>query len=126
VILLGVYLEDDGLAGHVGGGAGDFRGGHAAGTAPVGPEVDQNGNGCGLSDFVEELGVDGKGFVDGREGIFAFAAAAGVCQMFCSDAVFAATVFAGADDGHGKAPVFPTTLAVLGGGFASGYQARRR
>jgi hypothetical protein len=40
--------------------------------------------------------------------------------MFCSDAVFAATVFAGADHGHGKAPVFPTTLAVLCGGFASG------
>jgi hypothetical protein len=126
VVLLGVYFEDDGVASHVGGGAGDFGCGHAAGTAPVCPEIDQNRDGCGLCDLVEEFGVDLDGLVDGRERVFALAATAGVSQMFCSDAVFAATVFAGADDGHGKAPVFPTTLAVLGGGFASGYQARRR
>src|SRR5579871_3236597 len=126
MVLLGIDLEDDGLAGHVGGGAGDLGCGHSTGTAPVGPEVDQDGNGCGLSDFVEELGVDGDGLMERREGGFALAAAAGLCQMLCGDAVFAATVFAGADHGHGMAPVFPTTVAVLWGGLCVVNQARRR
>src|ERR1019366_913696 len=34
----GVDFEDESLACHVGGGAGDFGGGGAAGSAPVGPE----------------------------------------------------------------------------------------
>src|SRR5262249_27355102 len=57
-----------------------------AGAAPLGPEVDEDGDAGVLDDLVEELGVGGDGLVDGRERVFAGAAAAGVGEGVGGDA----------------------------------------
>ena len=53
-VRVGVYLEDDGVAGEVGGGAGYLGGGGSAGSAPVGPEVYENRDAGALDYLVEE------------------------------------------------------------------------
>ncbi len=75
-MFVGVDFENDGLAGEVGGGAGDFRRSHAAGAAPVGPEIDEHGDACVLEDVVEEPGVGGDGLADRRQCVLAGASAA--------------------------------------------------
>ena len=65
----------------VGGGAGYLGRGRAAGTAPVGPEVDEDGDAGVLDDVVEEFGVGLDGLVEGREGVFAGSATAGVGEV---------------------------------------------
>ena len=102
----GVDFEDDGAAGGLFGGFGDVGGGHAAGAAPGGPEVDEDGDLGVAEDFVEEGGVGGDGLGDGREGLLAGAATAGVGEVGGGGAVFGAAVGAGADERHGV-PAFP-------------------
>lgn len=99
-VLLGVDLEDEGAAGGVGGGLLDLGGGHAAGAAPVGPEVDEDGDAGVLDDLVEERGVGGDGLVDGRERVFAVAASAGVGEVVGRDTVLLSAVRTGGDEGH--------------------------
>ena len=70
-VLLGVDLEDEGTSLGVGGGLLHFRGRHAAGSAPLGPEVDEDGDTGVLDDLVEESDVCGDGLVNGREIILA-------------------------------------------------------
>src|ERR1700761_7668826 len=53
----GIHFEDDAFAGDLAGGAFDMRRGHAAGTAPRGPEVDEHGNACVIDDVIEEGAV---------------------------------------------------------------------
>ena len=103
-MLVGIDLEDDGLAGHVLCGARDLGGGGAAGAAPVGPEVDEDGDARALDDLVEERGVDLQGLVERGKGVFAGAASAGVGEVICGDAVFLATAVAGSDRRHWVAP----------------------
>jgi hypothetical protein len=97
----GVDLEDEAAAGDFACGVLDVRGGHAAGTTPGGPEVDEHGDAGVGDDVVEERGVGGDGLGDGRERLLAGAAAAGVGEVSCGDAVFGAAAGAGADDRHG-------------------------
>ena len=117
----------------VGGGAGYFRGGGAAGAAPVGPEVDEDGNAGVLDDVVEEFGVGLEGLVERREGVFAGSATAGVGEVLGSNAVLLAAVFAGCDDGHlvclrlvidACGREFDAGWATRGGG--SGWRTRSR
>jgi len=61
-VRLGVYLEDDRLSGHVGGGASDLGCGGPTGSAPVCPEVDEDGDGSVCNYIVEERGIDGERF----------------------------------------------------------------
>ena len=63
----GVDLEDEAAAGDLAGGAFDVRRGHAAGTAPFRPEIDEYRDARVGDDVVEEGGVGGDGFSDGRE-----------------------------------------------------------
>jgi hypothetical protein len=63
-----VYLYYYGFAGHVGGGAGYFGSGYAAGTAPGGPKIYEHRDRGVLHDFVEEGFVDFDGLGDGRQG----------------------------------------------------------
>jgi hypothetical protein len=97
----GIDFKDQGFTCHVGGSTGDFRGGGAAGAAPVGPEVDKDGDGRVLDDLVEEGGVSGQRFGERRERGLAGAAFAGVAEVPGGDAVLFLTVGAGADHGHG-------------------------
>src|SRR5678815_416805 len=78
VVLLGVDLEDEGTALRVDRGLFDLGGGHAAGTAPLGPEVHEDRNAGILDDLVEQGSVGGDRLVDGSELVFAVAAAASV------------------------------------------------
>ena len=55
-----VNLQNQSLTGHIGGGAGDLRGGCLARTAPVGPEIDQNRHGGALNHLFKEGGIDPK------------------------------------------------------------------
>ena len=105
-VLFGIHFEDEGLAGEVAGGLGDMRSGHAAGSAPGGPEIHENRNFGVAEDLVELGGTDGEGLGDGWEGIFAGAAAACVGQVTGGDAIGLTTGWAGADDGHGVGPGF--------------------
>lgn len=59
---LGIDLEDQCLAGHLFGEEFEFRGGHLAGSAPGGPEIDEDGDGGRVDDFGEGRGVNGEGF----------------------------------------------------------------
>jgi hypothetical protein len=98
-----IDLEDEGVAGHIGGGAGDLGGGGSARTAPGGPKVDEDGYFCVGDDVVEEGGVGGDGFGLGRNGGFAGATSPDVGEVGCGDAIFLLTVSASTDEGHGRA-----------------------
>ena len=76
MVLIGIHFEHDSLPGKVGGGTGDFGGGHAAGSAPISPEIDEHGDAGVLQDLVEERRVGGEGLIDGRQRVLAGAAAA--------------------------------------------------
>lgn len=97
---VGFYFEYEGLAGGFGGGAGDFGRSGAAGTAPGGPEVNENGDAGFANDFVEESGVGVDGFVDWRERLFAGTAAARVSEVCGGNAIFCAAVRASSDNGQ--------------------------
>jgi hypothetical protein len=74
--------------------------GYAAGSAPGGPEIDQHGDAGFADDLVELSGTDGDGLRDGRQWIFAVAAAAGVGEVTRGDAIRFVAMSAGAKDGH--------------------------
>ncbi len=71
-----------------------------AGAAPVGPEVDEDGDVCLGDDLVEECGVGGDGFGLGWERVLAGSAATGVGEVRGGDPVLLGAVFAGFDEGH--------------------------
>src|SRR5882757_7184854 len=73
----GVDFEYDGFAGHARGGLGDFGGGHAARSAPGGPEVDEDGDAGVLDDLVERRLVDRDWLSERRQIGLAGAALAG-------------------------------------------------
>src|SRR6185312_2899170 len=52
-VLLRVDLEDDGLTGEIARNLRDMRRGHAAGAAPCGPEVHEDGNFAVADDLIE-------------------------------------------------------------------------
>jgi hypothetical protein len=52
-VFLRINLEHDSLASHVSRRARDFRGGHAAGSAPVRPEIDEYGDLSIPNDLIE-------------------------------------------------------------------------
>ena len=79
----GVDLQDDGFAGHIGGGASDLWSRSPARAAPTRPEVDQNRHGRILDDVVKEGGVGGERLGERRKLGLAGSAAAGGAEMFC-------------------------------------------
>jgi len=66
--LLGIDFEDNGAAGEVAGDLGDVGRGHAAGAAPGGPEIDEDGNFAVAKDLVELVGVTARGSAAGGRG----------------------------------------------------------
>ena len=100
-VLLRVDFEDDGAAGEIAGGLRNVGGGHTAGSAPGGPEIDEDGDAGFADDFVELGGADGDGLGDGRKRILAVAAAASIREVARGDAVGFAASGTGAQDGHG-------------------------
>jgi hypothetical protein len=105
LIFIGVDFEDDSVACHFLCRARNFRCGGATGTAPVGPEVDQNRDAGTLNDLVEESGVDLQGFIERWKLIFARAASTGVREVIGREAIFLTAAFAGSYDRHWVAPL---------------------
>jgi hypothetical protein len=81
LVFVGVDLENYSLAGHVFGRLGDLGSCDAAGSTPLGPEVDEDGNARTLNDLVEDFSIDLQWFVEGRQVSFACAATTGIVQM---------------------------------------------
>jgi len=75
-VFIGVNFEDDGLSGEISGGTGHFGRSHAAGTTPVRPEINQNGDAGVLEDVIEELGISSERLADGGQRVLAGATAA--------------------------------------------------
>jgi hypothetical protein len=71
-----------------------------AGPAPIGPEVNQDGNAGGLDNLVEQGGVDLQRLVYWRQRSLARAASAGVGEVVCAYSVLLAAVLTGSDRWH--------------------------
>lgn len=57
-VAFGIDLEDDGAAGELAGGLGDVGRSHAAGSAPGGPEIDEDRDFALADNLIEFGGVD--------------------------------------------------------------------
>jgi hypothetical protein len=86
-----VDLEDDCPPRHFGCSALNFRRGHAARPAPRGPEINQDRNGGGGHDFIEDVGVHIEGFGDRRQRRFACAASSLIREMCRGNPVLLST-----------------------------------
>ena len=95
-------LSTTALAGQVARYLRNVRRGHAAGTAPRGPEVHQHGNLALAHNLVELGGAGGERLGYGGQRRLARAATAGVGQMLCRYAIRFAARRAVTDDGHTK------------------------
>jgi hypothetical protein len=104
-VLLRIDLEHDSLAGHVCGRARDFRGGHAAGSAPIRPEIDEYGDLSIPNDLIEQCVIGCQGFSDGRQGHLTGSATARAGKILGRDAVFLSAIGADADDRHVGPPL---------------------
>ena len=102
-VFLRIDLEHDGFAGHVSRRARDFRGGHAAGSAPIRPEIDEYGNLSIPNDLIEQCFIGCQGFSDGRQGHLTGSATTRAGEMFGRDAIFLSAIAADADDRHVRA-----------------------
>jgi len=100
LVLVGVNFENYCIACHVFCGTRDLRCGSAAGTAPVSPEIDENGNAGALDNLVEEGCINLQRFIKRRQGSFTCAAAAGVGKVVRGEAVLLATALAGSYRRH--------------------------
>jgi hypothetical protein len=96
--VLRIHLEDHRAAGHLLRELLHFRRGHAAGTAPGGPEVRQDGDRGFGDDLRKSRFIDIQRFVQRGKGQFAGAAAAGVGEVFRGNTVSFAAGRAMADD----------------------------
>src|SRR5579871_32714 len=101
-VLLRIDLQDERFSSHRGRCACDVRSCHVTGTAPVGPEVDQNWNASSLDDLVEEGSIDLQWFIYRRQGSLACAAAARIGEVVCANAVLLATALTGSYCWHRK------------------------
>ena len=99
-IPFGVDLEDDGFSCHLRSRSGDMRGGHAAGTTPFGPKIDQYRDGGVLSDFVKERGIGIDRLACRREWLLACATAAGIGKMRGRHAILRGAIRALSDERH--------------------------
>jgi hypothetical protein len=97
----GIHFEHDGFAGHVSGGLGYLRGGHAAWSTPLCPEVDKDRDGRVLEDLVKEGRVDREWLGERRQLGLASSAATGSAEVFGGDTILLLALGAGANDGHG-------------------------
>jgi hypothetical protein len=94
LVLIGVDLEDNGLARRVLCCARDLWSGGAARAAPVSPKVYEDGNSRALDNLVEECCINLNRFVEWRQRGFARAATAGVRQVGSCNPIFLAASFA--------------------------------
>jgi hypothetical protein len=95
---LGIDLQYQGASGHFVRQGFYFGRGHAAGAAPVGPEIDKHRDAGFAGDLVKCRGVHVNGFGGGGQSRFAGAAASGVREMFRRDTIFRAASRAGSND----------------------------
>src|SRR5271156_3721416 len=96
----GVYLERARFPSHLRRGADNMRRSHAAGAAPLRPEVDEHRRLGVLKNFVEERGVGGDRFVHRRKRLFAGPASSRICKMRGWDPVLRSAVRTSSNDWH--------------------------
>jgi len=99
-----IHFHDDGFAGHVRGGSGNFRRSREARPAPSGPEIHQYGHRRVLHDFIEQLIVNGEGFCEGRQRRLTEAATARTGEKLRGNPILFSAVAAGANDRQAKPP----------------------
>src|SRR5580704_2999045 len=94
-ILLRIDLQNECFSGHRCCCARDVGRCHVTRTAPVGPEVDQDGNASGLDDLIEQGSIDLQRLIHRWQRSLACSAAACVGEMICANAVLLAAVLTG-------------------------------
>jgi len=100
----GIDLEDDGASGEIARGLRDVRSGHAARSAPCGPEIHQDGNLAVTNHLLEFVLVDLDGLGDRRKRGLARSAASGVGEMRRRNPVRLPARLTIANDWHGILP----------------------
>jgi hypothetical protein len=103
-VALGVDFEHDGLTRHVARDLGYMRCGHAAGTAPCSPEIDEDGDAALANDFIKVGRASFYWLSDGAQSVFAGTAFAAVCDVFGRNAVWGIAGRAITDDRHVRSP----------------------
>lgn len=99
-ILLGIDFQDYSFTGHLCSSASNFRRGHAAGTTPLRPEINEHGNPGIAQHFVEEERVGCNRFVSRWQGCLACSTTSGVCETRGGDAIPGTALLAALNDGH--------------------------
>lgn len=95
-IFLRIHFQHHRFARHLRRGASHFRGSHAAGSAPVRPEIDKHRNRYIIDNFIEYGFVHRQGLGERRQRRFTLSATARAGQIFCWDTVVLAAMVAGA------------------------------
>ncbi len=98
-LALGIYFEHERLTGHLARQSFDFRRGHAAGTAPGCPEIDQHRNTRLAHDLFKRARVYFNRLADRVEGGLAGAAFSAIRQMFRRNAILRAALWTRGDYG---------------------------
>lgn len=96
----GVYLKHDSFARYLRGGTGNVRCRHAAGAAPVRPEVDENWNLGSSYDLIEERRINSNRFLDRREGLLTSSATACIGKMRSRYPILCTACLTGPYDWH--------------------------
>jgi hypothetical protein len=107
LVAIRVDLEDYSLTRHLFCRTGDLRSRSAAWSAPVRPEVDENGNSGALDNLIEEFSINRQRFVKRRQRGLTRTASARIRKMIRSEAVFLTTALAGSYRRHSSLPEVP-------------------
>jgi hypothetical protein len=100
LMLVRIDLEDDGMAGHIGGCARNLWRRSPAGSAPLSPEIDKHRNLRTLNDLVEQFIVRLQRFIDRWERSFTCAATACVREVLHANTIFLTTLFTASNRRH--------------------------
>lgn len=100
LMLVRIDLEDDGMAGHVGGCARNLWRRCPAWSAPLSPEIDKHRNPGTLNDLIEQFVVRLQRFIGRRQRSFTCAATACVREVLCANTIFLATLFTASNRRH--------------------------
>jgi hypothetical protein len=104
LLLVGIHLEDDGMAGHIAGSLRNFGSGSPAWPAPLGPEIYQDRNTRALNDLIEQLIVRLKRLIAWGQLSFASSATASVRKVLRANSIFLSALFAASNDRHSHLP----------------------
>jgi len=97
-VLFGINFQYQGASGHFVRQGFYLGRGHAAGTAPFGPEIDQHRNAGLADDLIEGGGVHVNWLSGWGQGRFTRAATSGVGEVFGCNTIIGATTRTGSND----------------------------